>query len=95
MPKKGRKSSRRPQARETQAAQRRAEQRRRISYRELAFRRVAGWSLVGLGVTVGASHWLTHIQVWRFASQGVMDVVAGYPMAVVLGVGGAIVLSKV
>jgi hypothetical protein len=43
---------------------------------------------------VGASHWLAHIQVWRFASQGVMDVVAGYPMAVALGVVGAIVLSK-
>jgi hypothetical protein len=32
--------------------------------------------------------------VWGFASQGVMDLVAGYPMAGLLGVTGAIVLSK-
>lgn len=86
--------SRRAHARETQGAQRRAEERRKISYRAHASRRFAGWALVGLGIVVGASHWLAHIQVWQFASQGVMDVVAGYPMAVVLGVGGAIVLSK-
>jgi hypothetical protein len=49
---------------------------------------------VVLGVSVGASHWLTHIQVWGFASQGVMDLIAGYPMSAALGVGGAIVLSK-
>jgi hypothetical protein len=95
MPKsRDRGKSRRVHARETQGAQRRAEERRKVSYRAHALRRVAGWSLVGLGVMVGASHWLAHIQVWRFASQGVMDVVAGYPMAVALGMVGAIVLSK-
>lgn len=97
MPKsRGRKKSRRPQARETQRAQRRAVERRKISHREYVFRRVSGWSLVGSGVAVGASHWLTHIQVWGgFASQGLMDLVAGYPMALLLGVGGAILLSRV
>lgn len=51
---RGRRKSRQPKARETQAAQRRAEQRRKMSYRELVIRRVTGWSLVGLGVTVGS-----------------------------------------
>lgn len=97
MPKsRSRKKSRRPQARETQKAQVRAEERRKISHREYMFRRVSGWSLVGSGVAVGASHWLTHIQLWGgFGSQGLMDLVAGYPMALLLGVSGAIVLTKV
>ncbi len=95
MPKsRGRGKSRRTQARVTQGAQHRAEERRKISYQRYRLRRIVGWSLVVLGVSVGASHWLTHIQVWGFASQGVMDLIAGYPMGAALGVGGAIVLSK-
>ena len=81
-------------ARETQGAQRRAEVRRTVSYGRYRFRRIAGWSLVVLGVTMGVTHWLTHIQVWDFASQGVEDLLAGYPMAALLGVGGAVVLSR-
>ena len=95
MPKsRDRGKSRRAQARATQAAQHRAEERRRISYRRYRLRRTVGWSLVVLGVGVVASHWLTHLQVWDFASQGIEDLLAGYPMGAALGVGGAIVLSK-
>jgi hypothetical protein len=86
--------SRVKQARETQGAQRRAEERRTVSYARYRFRRIAGWSLVVLGVTMGVTHWLTHIQVWDFASQGVEDLLAGYPMAAALGVGGAVFLTK-
>jgi len=50
--------------------------------------------LVGLGVVVGVSHWLTHLAAWDFASQGIEDLVAGYPMALLLGIGGAVVLSR-
>lgn len=82
------------QARVTQSAQHRAEERRKISYRRYRLRRIIGWSLVVLGVAVGASHWLTHLQVWDFASQGIEDLFAGYPMGAALGVGGAILLSK-
>ncbi|MGI8616478.1 MAG: hypothetical protein ACR2L4_06830 [Actinomycetota bacterium] len=85
---------RRAQVRATQGAQHRAEERRKISYQRYRLRRIIGWSLVVLGVTIVASHWLTHLQVWDFASQGIEDLVAGYPMGVALGVGGAIVLSK-
>ncbi len=95
MPKsRDRGKSRRAQARATQGAQHRAEERRKISYRRYRFRRIVGWSLVVLGVGVVSSHWLTHLQVWDFASQGIEDLLAGYPMGAALGVGGAIVLSK-
>lgn len=100
MPKsRGRKSRRTTQARvkksrETQGAQHRAAERRSVSYGRYRFRRIAGWSLVVLGVAMGVTHWLTHIQVWDFASQGIEDLLAGYPMAAALGVGGAVVLSK-
>ncbi len=56
--------------------------------------RTAGWSLVAAGVLIGVSHWFAHLGTWSFASSGVMDLVAGYPMAGLLGVAGAIVLSK-
>jgi hypothetical protein len=56
--------------------------------------RMLGWSLVGVAVVVGVSHLLTHVGVWGFASQGVMDLVAGYPMAALLGITGAIVLGR-
>jgi hypothetical protein len=82
------------QARETQGAQRRAEDRRNVSLARYRFRRIAGWSLVGFGVTMGVAHWLTHIQVWDFADQGVEDLIAGYPMAGALGIVGAVILSK-
>ena len=57
-------------------------------------RRIGGWSLIGVGVAVGASHWLSHLGLWRFASEGVMDLTAGYPTAALLVVVGSIVLSK-
>lgn len=83
-----------PKARETQAAQQKASQRKQLTVAQYRLRRILGWSLVGLGVVVGVSHWLAHIQVWRFASPGVMDLVAGYPVAVILGIAGSIVLTK-
>ena len=64
-----------------------------MSYQRYRLRRIVGWSLVVIGVGVAASHWLTH-QVWDFASQGIEDLLAGYPMGAALGLGGAIVLSK-
>jgi len=40
------------------------------------------------------SHWLAHIQLWGLRSQGVMDLVAGYPMAGLLGISGAVILTR-
>ncbi len=81
-------------ARETQAAQQQAAHRKQLTLAQYHLRRFFGWSLVTLGVGVGVSHWLAHIQLWRFASSGVMDLVAGYPMAVILVISGSIVLTK-
>lgn len=84
----------RPQARKTQTEQQRASERKQITLRQYRMRRVLGWSLVGLALVIGVSHWLAHIGAWGFASQGVMDLVAGYPVAAALGVLGAIILTK-
>jgi len=93
-PSRPRDKRREAQARETQAAQQRAKQQKQISVRAYRFRRALGWGLVGLGILVGVSHWLTHIGLWGFASQGVMDLVAGYPMAAALAIAGSIVLGR-
>lgn len=94
MPKsRTRKKPQQAQARRTQAQQKDAHK-RALSPRAYKTRRILGWSLVVVAVTVGVSHFLAHLGVWSFASPGVMDLAAGYPMAVFLGVAGAIVLSK-
>lgn len=90
---KTRDKRREARTRQTQRAQERAAS-RQVSPRADRARRMIGWGLVGLGVVVGVSHWLTHLGAWDFASQGIEDVVAGYPMAVLLGIGGAVVLSR-
>ena len=79
--------------RQTQAAQEQAERRQLTpgSYRR---RRVFGWSLVSLAVLVGVQHLISHMGAFTLMSRGVDDLVAGYPLAALLGVGGAIVLSK-
>jgi len=81
-------------SRETQAAQEKARKRKQISLRAYRFRRAFGWSLVSLGIIVAVSHWLSHIQLWGFGSQGAMDLVAGYPMAGLLGISGAVILTR-
>jgi hypothetical protein len=80
-------------ARETQAAQQRAET-RKLSPRAYRRRRALGWSPVVAGIALAVSHWLSHLGLWGFASQGVEDLIAGYPLAALLGISGAVVLSK-
>lgn len=53
-----------------------------------------GWSLVALAVLVGFQHLLSHMGFFTLISRGWDDLVAGYPLAALLGIGGAIVLSK-
>ncbi len=83
-----------PDARATRAQQQQAEGRRQLTVRQYQMRRLGGWSLIWVGVAVGVSHWLTHLGLWRFASDGVMDLTAGYPTAALLVVVGSIALSK-
>lgn len=56
-------------------------------------RRVFGWTLVALGVVVGVTHWLAHLGV-LYEDKAIWDLTIGYPTAGILGVAGAIVLSK-
>lgn len=65
-----------------------------ISLRRYRVQRAAGWTLVGLGAVLGISHWLAHLGAWSFATPGVMDLVAGYPLAGALGLTGVLVLTK-
>src|SRR5438128_1599029 len=92
-PSRRRNKARETRARETQAAQRDAE-RKKISPQAYMKRRIFGWVLVVLGVVVFVTHLMEHMQIFEFASPGVEDLVAGYPLAALLGIAGAIVLSK-
>ncbi len=80
-------------ARETQAAQREAES-KKMSPAAYRRRRILGWTLVVLAIVVGVTHLMEHLGMFEFASPGVEDLAAGYPLAGVLGIAGAIVLSK-
>lgn len=81
------------QARETQAAQKQAEA-RKLSPAAYTRRRVLGWSVVVLGVLIGVQHLMHHMGFFTLISPGWDDLVAGYPLAGVLGIAGAILLSK-
>lgn len=89
---KGRDKIREVRARETQAHQERAEK-KYASFESYQRRRVFGWTLVALGVLVGVQHLIHHMGFWTLVSDGWDDLLVGYPMAGVLGVAGAIVLS--
>lgn len=81
-------------ARETQAAQAKAASVKKLSPGSYLRRRILGWSLVVLGVLVLVTHLIEHLGFLSFASAGVEDLVAGYPMAALLIVGGVVILSK-
>jgi hypothetical protein len=55
---------------------------------------VLGWVLVGLGVVVFVQHLVSHAGFFTLVSPGVDDIIAGYPLAALLGVIGAVVLSR-
>lgn len=80
-------------ARETQAAQRAAES-TKLTLAAYRRRRALGWTLVGLGVIVFVQHLIAHMGFFTLISPGWDDLVVGYPMAGLLGVAGAIVLTK-
>ncbi len=65
-----------------------------MSPRAYLRRRILGWILVALGVIVGVQHLGHHLGFYTLISEGWDDLVAGYPLALLLGVAGAIVLSR-
>jgi len=92
MPKsRGRKKS--TSARTTQAAQQ-AAAKKKLTPEQYARRRAFGWVLVMAGVVAGASHWLAHLGV-LYDDRPLWDLLIGYPMAVALGVWGAVKLGRI
>lgn len=79
--------------RATQTAQARAKA-RKLTPASYARRRVIGWTLVVLGVIVFVQHLISHAGFFTLISRGWDDLVAGYPLAGVLGLGGALLLSR-
>jgi hypothetical protein len=90
---KQREKSAEARARETRAAQREAEK-RKLTPTAYRGRRLLGWSLVTLGAVVAVQHFISHLGVFTLISPGVDDLIAGYPLAGLLGIAGVIVLSK-
>jgi hypothetical protein len=92
-PRSSRDKAREARARETQAAQARAES-RKLSPAAYKRRRVIGWTLVALGVIVFVQHLISHAGFFTLISPGWDDLVAGYPLAGLLGLGGVLLLSR-
>lgn len=88
---KKRQKAREQRARETQLAQEKAES-KKMTPGQYMFGRGIGWTLVGLALVIGVTHWLAHLGV-LYDDRPMWDLVIGYPMAGLLGVAGAIVLS--
>ena len=80
-------------ARETQLAQQEAET-KKMTWEQYRRQRLFGWTLVAVGVSMAVSHWIQHLGFWELMSPGWSDLLIGYPMGGLLGVAGAIVLSK-
>lgn len=85
--------AREARSRETQAAQQRAEA-KKLTPAAYARRRALGWGLIGLAVVVFVQHLIPHMGFFTLISSEWDDLVAGYPFAALLAIGGAIVLSK-
>jgi hypothetical protein len=89
---KKRRSVRERQAEQARAAQKKVEE-KKLTPEQYARRRAFGWALVALAVAVGVSHWLAHIG-FLYEDRPIWDLTIGYPMAGVLAVSGAIVLTR-
>lgn len=85
-------STRQRQARAAQVAQQKSEA-KKLTPEQYMRRRIIGWTLVALGVIVGVTHWLAHLGA-LYEDRALWDLTIGYPTAGILGVAGAIVLSK-
>lgn len=75
------------------AAQQQESQAKKLTPQQYMRRRFFGWTLVAAGILVGVTHWLAHLGV-LYEDSGLYDLTIGYPTAGLLGVLGAIVLSK-
>ena len=79
-------------ARATQASQRNAAA-TRVSRSKLRRRRALAWTLIAFGTGIALQHLIHHLGAFTLISNGWDDLVAGYPLAALLGIIGAILLS--
>jgi len=93
-PARRRDMTRQAQARETQAAQAKAANVKKQTPGAYRRRRILGWTFAGLAIIVFVTHLMEHLGFFAFASPGVEDLVAGYPLAAVLAITAAIILGK-
>ncbi len=68
--------------------------RRKLTPAQYERRRLLGWGLVGLGVVVFGQHLLSHMGFFTVISSPWDDLLIGYPVAGLLGVGGGVLISK-
>jgi len=69
----------------------------RSFYKRRQRQKVIGWALVGVALAVAVSHFLEHLKMPNllpFVSSGLQDVVAGYPIAIVMVLVGVILLGQ-
>lgn len=71
-----------------------AEPRRKLTPAQFQRRRWLGAALIVLGVAVFFQHLIAHMGFFTLFSRGWDDIVAGYPVAALLVVGGGTVLAK-
>lgn len=67
---------------------------RKLSPAQYERRRRLGWGLVALGVVIFSQHLVSHMGLFIVVSSGWDDLLIGYPVAALLGAGGAVLLSK-
>lgn len=79
--------------REAHVAERRAEV-MKLTPAQYGRRRILGWALVAAGSVVFVQHLVSHMGFFTLISSGVDDLVAGYPLAGLLGLLGVVVLTR-
>lgn len=67
---------------------------RKLTPAQYERRQRQGWGLVALGVVVFSQHLVSHMGFFIVISSGWDDLLIGYPVAALLGAGGAVLLSK-
>jgi hypothetical protein len=79
--------------------QRRQARARERAMRTPAYRRdrrhlLLGWSIVAVGIAVGVAHMITHLGDLRYLpTEGMQDLLLGYPMAAILVLAGVLVIA--
>jgi hypothetical protein len=72
-----------------------AEETARRNYRRKRIFVRAGQAIMLVGAVVAIVHWLTHLEVFGSAQPAIwLDLVAGYPMAAILLIVGAIMAGR-